>query len=67
MESEKYRAEITCLTMFDLLKSGMPDIIVGRLDGNVEVYTVIQTDEVSNEFKPPLEKFSYVSLGKSIF
>lgn len=50
--------------MFDLLKSGMPDIIVGRLDGNVEVYTMIQTDEVSNEFKPPLEKFSYVSFIK---
>jgi hypothetical protein len=47
--------------MFDFLRTGMPDIIVGRHDGNIEVYTMIQGDEVTNEFKPPMKKFSYVS------
>lgn len=46
--------------MFELLKTGMQDIIVGRHDGSVEVYTVVQNDEVTNEFTPPIEKFSYV-------
>lgn len=49
------------MTSFDLMKTGIPDIIIGRHDGNIEVYTVIQHDEVSNEFKPPVEKFCYVS------
>lgn len=48
------------MTCFDLMKTGIPDIIIGRHDGNIEVYTMIQHDEVTNEFKPPVNKFSYV-------
>lgn len=60
IENEKHKSEVTCITTFDLMKTGIPDIIIGRQDGNVEVYTTMQTDEV-NEFKPPIEKYSYVS------
>ena len=47
--------------MFDFLRTGMADIIVGRHNGNVEIYAMIQGDEPTNEFKPPIKKFSYVS------
>ncbi|XP_034946390.1 Bardet-Biedl syndrome 7 protein homolog [Chelonus insularis] len=55
-----YGSEITCLDTYDLDGSGV-DIIVGRLDGSVEVFNFSGLDEILT----PLLRFKYVA-GESI-
>lgn len=38
LEDGKQRSPVTCLKIFDLNKDGVPEIIVGRDDGRIEVF-----------------------------
>ena len=53
MLNERKHGGITCLSTFDLTGDGLPDIIVGRDDGVVEVYGLDDSDE-------PRLKFTHV-------
>lgn len=47
-------AGILCLDNFDITSDGVPDLILGRDDGQIEVYSFNEADE-------PTLRFSHVS------
>ena len=53
ISNPKHRAAISGIDFFDILGDGVPDMIVARGDGMVEVYNFETTEE-------PILKFTYV-------
>lgn len=49
----KHLSGISAIDFFDILADGIPDMIVAREDGTVEVYNFETTDE-------PILKYTYV-------
>ncbi|XP_014782164.1 Bardet-Biedl syndrome 7 protein homolog isoform X1 [Octopus bimaculoides] len=43
---------ISCLNMFDITSDGVPDVLVGRDDGLIDVYAF-------DEFREPVQKYSH--------
>ena len=56
----KHLSGISSIDFFDILADGIPDMIVAREDGTVEVYNFETTDE-------PILKYTYVRFHSILF
>ena len=60
MEQDKSTAGVSCLDNYDVTGDGVRDLIVARQDGNIEVYSYDDGEEVE-----PTHKFSH-NCGESV-
>lgn len=58
--NEKGLGGVTCLDNFDITGDGVPELLVGRSDGAMEIYAFDETDE-------PRLKYSAVSSFAALF
>ena len=59
MLNERKHGGIACLSTFDLTGDGLPDIIVGRDDGVLEVYGLDDSDEPRLKFTHVRQNFCH--------
>nr|XP_018917653.1 PREDICTED: Bardet-Biedl syndrome 7 protein homolog [Bemisia tabaci] len=60
LQNEKERGEVSCIHFYNITNEETPDLIVGRQDGSIEVYSIPEQDDLINLAPFPVEKFSYV-------
>lgn len=60
MDNESNNSGITCLDTFDFVGDGKPELVLGRRDGTVQVFTV--KSEIDFEEIEPQQLYSQVSL-----
>lgn len=67
----KHLSGISAIDFFDILADGVPDMIVAREDGTVEVYNFETTDEPSLKYTYVTEKkkgnYRYSNLSLNAF
>lgn len=56
ISNPKHHSGISGIDFFDILADGVPDMIVAREDGTVEVYNFESTEE-------PILKYTYVKIN----
>lgn len=60
LDNSKHKASVQCLHCYDMTGDGVLDLLVGRQDGSLQVYT-LPIDETEDAL-PPAERFSYVCI-----
>ncbi|XP_054259865.1 Bardet-Biedl syndrome 7 protein homolog [Macrosteles quadrilineatus] len=59
IEPGKHRGGVQCLYCYDMTGDGVPDLLVGRSDGTVQIYSIPVDD--ADDLNQPSERFSHVS------
>jgi len=65
LKSDHHKSGVSSLHCHDLTGDGVPDLLVGRNDGSVEVYTMSNNENEESETEPT-NCYSYVSFNKSV-
>ncbi len=60
LQNDKRLGGVACLSMYDITCDGILDLLIGREDGTIQVYSYNVTDELTL-------KFTYVSLNRIEF
>ncbi|XP_075234502.1 BBSome complex member BBS7-like [Lycorma delicatula] len=57
IQSEKHKGGVLSMHCYDMTGDGIPDLLIGRQDGLLEVYSM--PTDIGEDNQPPLERFSY--------
>lgn len=60
IEGDKHRGGVQSLHCYDMTGDGVPDLLVGRMDGTLQIYSL--PDDQAYDLGPPSERYSYVRL-----